>query len=123
MWQIQPTTQWEREQKYYEKKHPNELAAVLRNLHRYVNQLNIAPNARSVMAGYIHPEPKGVVAIDQKGGGSNLQQTRLYIFPDEATNMLYIITIGNKNTQSDDIRCCKQFVDNLRISTETSTGT
>lgn len=110
MWQIEATQQMDKDRKWYEKKRPAELAAVLHNLKRYVLQLNAAPNSKAFMAGYMHHEPHGVVAIDQKGGGSNLQETRLYIFPNEERKMLYIITIGNKDEQASDIQFCSEFV-------------
>jgi hypothetical protein len=110
MWQIEATQQWDRDRKWYEKKRPAELAAVLHNLKRYVLQLNAAPNPRAFNAGYIHHEPHGVVAIDQKCGGPNLQETRLYVFPNEERKMLYIITIGNKDEQPADIQFCSEFV-------------
>ena len=114
MWQIEPTPQWRKDQKWYEKKRPNELGAVIHNLKRYVQQLNAAPNPKSFMAGYIHPEAHGVVAIDQRGGGGNLQETRLYVYPDEAQKVLYIITVGNKDEQPSDVEFCSQFVMNLK---------
>jgi hypothetical protein len=114
MWQLEPTTQWERDKKWYDKKRPQELAAVLHNLGRYLTQLNTAPNPRAFTAGYIHPEPLGVVAIDQRGGGANLQETRLYVFPDEAQELLHIITIGNKDEQEADIQFCREFVELIK---------
>lgn len=83
MWETEPTTQWPKDVKHYEKKHPNELAAVLRNLKRFLALLEIAPNCKAVQAGFLHNEPKGIVAVDQKGGGGNLQETRLYTYPHE----------------------------------------
>ncbi|MGA3284370.1 MAG: hypothetical protein ABSD57_07930 [Verrucomicrobiota bacterium] len=113
MWRIEPTPQYVKDQKWYEKKRPNELAAALYNLKRYVQQLNAAPNSKAFTVGYIHPEPHGVVAIDQRGGGGNLQETRLYVYPDEARKVLYIITIGNKDEQPSDVQFCNDFVGSL----------
>ncbi|MGA2869094.1 MAG: hypothetical protein ABSF34_08035 [Verrucomicrobiota bacterium] len=113
MWQIEATQQWERDRKWYEKKRPLELAAVLHNLKRYVLQLDSAPNPKAFTAGYMHHEPHGVVALDQKGGGPNLQETRLYVFPNEERKMLYIITIGNKDDQASDIQFCSEFVESF----------
>jgi hypothetical protein len=110
MWQIEAIPQFEKDRKWYEKKRPAELAAVLRNLDRYFEQLNSAPNPKAFMAGYMHTEPHGVVAIDQKGGGANLQETRLYVYPHEERKVLYIITIGNKDDQSSDVQFCSEFV-------------
>jgi hypothetical protein len=110
MWQIEPTSQWDRDRKYYEKKRPGEFAAVLRNLERYLALLNQAPNAKAVQAGYLHHEPAGVVAIDQKGGGASLQETRLYTFAKEPEQVIYLITIGNKDDQPSDIAFARDFV-------------
>ena len=118
MWQIEPTTQWRRDARFYEKKHPNEMAAVMRNLERYVKQLEIAANSRSIASGYLHAEPLGVLAIDQKGGGGNLQETRLYTYADDVERIVYIITIGNKNSQASDIALSKDFVEALRRKAE-----
>jgi hypothetical protein len=113
MWQIEPSTQWTRDLRWYEKKHPREIAAVLDNLQRYLDQLNAALNPRAVQAGYLHHEPHGVVAIDQKGGGPALQQTRLYNFADAGTQTLHLITVGNKNDQKNDIKFSSDFVKSL----------
>ncbi len=80
IWQIEPTTGWERDQKHYGKKHPSELAAVMRNLERFMLILKVSKNSKCVQAGYLHTESMGILALDQKGGGANLQETRLYIF-------------------------------------------
>ena len=116
MWQLEPTTTFEKDSRLYSKKHPHELASVLRNLSRYMAQLSVAPNAKSVKAGYLHDEPPGVVAIDQRGtGAGNLQETRLYTFANEAEKVLYIITLGNKSTQARDIAFSKEFVKSLNL--------
>jgi hypothetical protein len=114
MWTIEPTTQWQKDAKYYQKKHPNELAAVLRNLKRYLLLVESAPNPKAVQAGFLHPEPKGIIAIDQKGGGGNLQETRLYTYADEPRKAIYLITIGNKNEQPGDIELSKNFVESIQ---------
>jgi hypothetical protein len=118
MWQVEPTTQRERDTKWYQKKHPNELAAILRNLGRYLSHLNCTVNAKAVQAGFLHPEPMGIIAIDQKGGGNSLQETRAYTFADEAHKVLYVITIGNKQEQPSDIELSKDFVrDHVQTTT------
>jgi hypothetical protein len=122
MWQVQPTTQWQKDARYYEKKHPAELAAVLRNLKRYIGLLNDAPNVRAVQAGFLHGEGKGIVAVDQKGGGGNLQETRLYTYPDEAKKLLYLITLGNKNEQPTDVELSKNFVESVSPQSKRQSG-
>jgi hypothetical protein len=122
MWQVEITTQWQKDVRHYEKKHPGELAAVLRNLKRYVAQLESAPNPRGVQAGFLHGEAKGVVAIDQKGGGGNLQETRLYTYADGARKVLYLITVGNKNEQPADVEMSKNFVETNFPQEKTTSG-
>ena len=87
---------------------------MLHNLNRYVTQLNAASNSKAFTAGYMHHEPHGVVAIGQNGGGGNLQETRLYIYPNEERKVLYIITIGNKDQQPTDIQFCNEFVESFK---------
>jgi hypothetical protein len=113
MWRIEPSTQFEKDLKWYEKKHPRELAAVLDNLHRYFEQIKAARHPRAVQAGYMHHEPHGVVAIDQKGSGKDLRQTRLYTFAEADARLLHLITLGGKKEQSADIKFSSDFVKSL----------
>ena len=117
MWRIETTTGWERDQKHYSKKRVNELAAVMRNLKRYLAHLSIAKNSKCVEAGYLHSESNGIIAIDQKGGGGNLQETRLYTYADDDKKVVYLIAIGDKNAQHADVEYCKEFVSQLRSET------
>lgn len=70
--------------------------------------------------GFVHPEPAGVLAIDQKGGGQGLKETRLYIFPDVTEKVVYLLTIGEKSDQGADIAKCKKFVEDLRNERESN---
>ena len=53
------------------------------------------------------------MAVDQKGGGGNLAETRLYTYADDATKVLYLILIGDKGSQTKDIQACREFVREL----------
>ena len=114
MWSLEPSTQFQKDQKWYEKKHASELAAVFRNLQRYLALLNVSKNCKCVEAGYLHKEPGGVIAVDQKGFAGNLQETRLYTFSIDATKTVHLITIGNKDSQHSDIEYSKQFIEQFR---------
>lgn len=117
MWNIVPSDQYLRDKRHYEKKHPRELAAVLNNLDRYLQQLNSyaiqGKTSKCVQAGYLHNESKGVVAVDQRKGGVGLQETRLYTFALDNVRELHLILIGNKNTQSDDVISAADFAESL----------
>lgn len=114
MWTFEPTTSWEKDQKYYTKKRPRELAAVLRNLERFEALLKVSPNSKCLQAGFLHTEQAGVPAIDQKGGGGNLQETRLYVYADDEKKIVYLLAIGDKDAQHSDVEYCKGFVKNLK---------
>ena len=86
----------------------------MNNLQKYVNYLNKMPNSRSVHAGFMHHEPMGIVALDQRGSRGSLQETRLYTYADDEKKVLHIITIGNKADQARDIDLAKDFVASLR---------
>lgn len=112
MWQIETTDLFERQERFYQKKRTRELAAIYNNLDRYIAQLNCTNSAVNVRAGYLHPEPGGVIAIDQRGtkGADKMEETRLYTYADEREKVVYLITIGNKADQSSDIKLSKRFV-------------
>ena len=111
-WSLETTDTYERRYKEYEKKHPNELVAVTNNLDTYFKTLNQCGHPLQVKAGFIHDEPDGIKAIDQKGGGQKvkLQQTRLYIYPHHDTRTVHLLTMGDKASQRADIRFCRACV-------------
>jgi len=115
-WKLNFTDKYSRIYKQYEKKYPNELTAVLSNLDFYFEALNKLGNSMLIKAGYIHPELNGIIAIDQKGGKKKvkLKQTRLYIYPDTQNKVLYLLTIGDKNSQKMDIKFCVNTVKQIR---------
>lgn len=100
--------------KKYQKNHKSEITAVLNNLDKYMEAINAGTDPHKVQRGFIHPEPMGIIAIDQKGHAPNLRETRLYIYPEAETRTIYLITIGDKDTQDRrDIPEAKQFVEEL----------
>jgi hypothetical protein len=80
-WVLLPYSAYLRDLRWYAKKRPAELAAILRNLERYMTLLARSPSVRSIHAGFIHPEPHGMVALDHRGGAGRLQETRFIVMP------------------------------------------
>ena len=111
-WTTETTDKYERSYKKYARKRPNELKVVLDNLDTYFRTLVKLGNPLQIKAGFIHHEPKGIKAIDQKGGGQKvkLKQTRLYIYPNLENKILYLLIIGDKTSQRDDLKYCLEFV-------------
>lgn len=112
-WLLVPTGKYERDCRHFEKKHPAELLAALRNLSAYIKALTEAGNPLQVKAGFIHDEPNGIKAIDQKGGKGKLRQTRLYIYPHVEAGRVYLLGIGDKSRQRADIVTCCEFVNHI----------
>ena len=102
-WVLLPHSSYLRDLRWYTKKRPVELAAVHRNLERYMLLLARSPSARSVQAGFLHPEPHGMVAVDQRGGGGRLQETRLYCYAHKGSRTVHLLGIGDKSSQPADL--------------------
>jgi hypothetical protein len=109
MWGILKTDHYPRRYKRYDKKKKKELAAVLNNLDIFLKSLHSGKKPKPLIYGFLHGEPSDVIAIDQTGG-TKLAEIRLYVYPDAETETLYLLTLGDKSTQSDDIQDCKAFV-------------
>ena len=82
----------------------------------YLDLLNAAPNSKAVQAGFLHREPAGVIAVDQKGGGASLAETRLYTLADNSAKVLHLIVIGDKGSQANDIQISREFAQLKEIS-------
>ena len=92
-----------RDLRWYRKKRPVELAALHRNLERYMALLARSVSARSIQAGFLHPEPHGMVALDQRGGVGRLPETRLYCYAHAGSRTVHLLGIGDKASQSADL--------------------
>jgi putative component of toxin-antitoxin plasmid stabilization module len=111
MWQAEPTDDYVRGHKFFEKKHPRELEAVTANLLRLREALQKGWKMAQIKYGFLRSEGRGVWRISEQGGGGSLKATRLYIFPDEDAEILYLLKIGDKASQSRDIQACKLWSD------------
>jgi hypothetical protein len=98
----------------YRKKHPHETVATLANLRKYQDALNLGAEPASIQAGFIHREPMGVVALDQRGATGGTRERRLYVYALKRDRSLHLITIGDRNTQQQDIATCRDYVKSLR---------
>ena len=67
-WKIEKSGFFESRFKRFQKKHRDEALTVLNNLDSYFKALNEGANPLQIKAGFIHNEPEGIKAIDQKGG-------------------------------------------------------
>ena len=132
MWKPVPTEIYQRRFRQFEKKRPRELQAALANLDRYLVALNQGAMPKQIQGGWLRPEPMDVVAITERGGGKRedgknkgkgLVPIRMYAWPEIPAEILHLITIGDKRTQSEDIRFSEKFVrDRLKEQEESGTN-
>jgi hypothetical protein len=115
MWVRFPTDTFERRLKRYVKDRPNEMLFVLRNLSTYETALREGVNPIQIQEGnrFVHNERNGIYAVDQKGAPKNAKQIRLYLFPHLPTKTLYLLTVGDKNSQQRDIVDCRQMIQDI----------
>ena len=113
MWKPQPEAEYERRARKWPKKYQAEFTATHINLDTFLKALMGGAVVEQIQFGFMHREPRGVIAIDQKGGRGSLKQTRLYTYPNKGSQVLHLITLGDKSTQKSDIRYACEFVDSL----------
>lgn len=114
MWEYIETDKYVRRlRQYNKKKNRPSLIAMTDNLDTYLSRIFNGDLPQNIHFGFVHHEPAGVVAIDQKGHAPNLRQTRLYLYVHVSDSIIHLITIGDKNTQSADIRFATEYVRSL----------
>ena len=114
MWVLEKDTEFDTKLRRWPKKHRRELVAVLDNLDTVLKALQKGTRPEQVkrQLGCVHANyPLGFWSIDQRGGGGNLKLTRLYVFPDESQEVLYQLTLGDKDSQSRDVKFCREWVE------------
>lgn len=113
-WKLELSEIFESRFKKFQKKHTIEAQSMLNNLDTYLSVLNEGVNPINIKAGFLHNEPDGIKAIDQKGGKGKLRQSRLYIYPDIRTKTVHVISVGDKSTQRRDINECRHYIKPLK---------
>ena len=114
MWQIESQSDFDKRLKKFLKKHRQETLNALDNLQAYHAELQQGLKPQQIIRGWIHPEGMGIRALDQSGPGKPSKVLRLYIYPDEQSQILYVLTLGDKSSQSEDIRYSTEFVESVR---------
>lgn len=113
MWELEYAPGFKAQLKKFARKHPAEVEAVMINLEKY---LGILRGGCSVMQAnkesYVRKEPDGMVAIDERGidrsqlnaANKQLKATRLYCHAVTIGQTLYLLGIGDKDSQAEDLR-------------------
>jgi len=113
MWELEQSADFQKRAKKLAKTNRQELKNVTDNLAAYLADLRKGLAVQQIVRGYIHSEPNGIKALDESGPGAHKKATRLYIYPDEETETLFVLIVGDKKSQGDDIKSCSDFVKKL----------
>jgi len=93
----------------YSRKHPAETAVCFRNLGRLLSALDSGLTLQQCTFGFFGSEGHDVYRIAQTGI-ANAHETRLYIYVKITQKEVQLLTIGDKQSQADDIRWCHSTV-------------
>jgi hypothetical protein len=103
--------------KDFQKSNPVEVRNCFVNPQAFLDHLNLGGAWHG--SGLARPEGEGLVALDQHGPDNPRLELRLYVFPDEVTGVVHVLTLGDKRTQKADVHACHQSIRQLRKQRET----
>lgn len=112
-WSVDHSLAERRRFKDFYKKHPREYAACFDNLGQVVELLGRFGGVKGFQIGWFRSEGQGVYRIGQTAV-KHAKETRLYVFLNEAERRIHVLTIGGKDSQSEDIRRCHAVARNLK---------
>lgn len=115
MWIVKHDYADESKFKRYSKKHRNETVACFANLQRLRDALCNGLTLQQAVGGlgFIKSENEDVYRIAQSGV-AHTKETRLYVYIKVSGYDIQVLTIGDKSSQSKDIRWCKSIVRDLK---------
>lgn len=114
-WQIENAYALSGKFSRYSKKHPAEYASVFANLDKIMRLLASGNRIGGFRVGFFRSESDGVYRIGQTGVAS-AKETRLYVYPDERNRLMYVLTVGDKDSQSADIAESKDLVSRIKTA-------
>ncbi|AKJ65242.1 hypothetical protein L21SP4_02008 [Kiritimatiella glycovorans] len=94
---------------------PSEYAACFTNLDVLLQVLGTGRRIGAFELGFFRSEGDGLYRIGQTGVRAS-KESRLYIYPDEENRIVYILRIGTKETQQNDINEAKKTIGRIRAS-------
>ena len=125
-WVFERASRFEVTFKRLYKRHRNECLNALDNLDLYVKSLQEGAKPSQLSSqGFVHNEGEGAYAVDQRSGRDDTKkprkvnaQVRLYFYPDESTATVHVILIGDKGSQSRDVKEVHQYVRGIKSASE-----
>ena len=118
-WQIENAFASPGKFKKFSGKHPREYESVFTNLEKVMRLLRCGHKLGSFQIGFFRPEGDGVYRIGQTGV-PGAKESRLYIFPDEQNRVMYVLNIGDKDSQDMDINEAKRSANEIKLKPKAS---
>jgi putative component of toxin-antitoxin plasmid stabilization module len=103
--------------KRFAKDYARENESLFANLDKVLRILRQGHKMGSFQIGFFRSEGDGVFRIGQTGVES-AKESRLYVYPDIQNQVMYILTIGIKDRQSEDINEAKAIVNQIKKPTK-----
>jgi hypothetical protein len=124
MWSLVKAQGFENRFKKFTRKHAAEANAVMANLETafaVLNETNSLQRVREL--NFSRKKPDGILALDSRGArrertGTKLKATRLYVYAVEIDSTLYLLRIGDKDSQAQDLKTCRKMVRKIKQETE-----
>lgn len=117
-WHVDVSHASKGEFKRFAKKRQREYDSLFANLDKIMVLLRCGNKIGGFQVGFLRSEAEGVFRIGQTGV-ANAKESRLYVYPDEQSCSMYVLHIGTKETQHDDINASKAIVKAIRAATKT----
>ncbi len=107
-WQVETAYASQGKFKRFARKYPREYESVFTNLEKVMRLLRSGNKLGSFQIGFFRSEGDGVYRIGQTAV-PGAKESRLYLFPDEQNRVMYVLNIGDKDSQDVDINESKRL--------------
>lgn len=94
-----------------------EYASLFANFQKIFDLLRSGNKIGGFHVGFFRSEGEGVFRIGQTGVPS-AKESRLYLYPDSETKIIFVLTIGTKDSQTDDINEAKEAARRIKKTAE-----
>ena len=97
------------------KNHPEEYAACFANLNKILALLESGQKIGEFKVGFFRSEGAGLYRIGQSGVKGS-KEVRLYVYPDTESEIMYVLAMGTKESQKNDIKEAKKKIKKLKVA-------
>lgn len=119
MWKVAVADGYENRLKRLHKSNSAEIKQVLENLATYEQMVRSGVRVASLLnLKFVRNAQSGIHEIDQSPLKKGFLALRLYVYVCEERHVIYLLGIGTKDQQFDDIRDCVKLVREVRAQIE-----